>query len=78
MNIGVGDDHSVDDYYRAIAEVVGYTGGFRHDASRPIGMTRKLVDISRQRALGWAPSTTLRQGIERAYAFFLENEAHDS
>ena len=77
MNIGVGDDHSVDDYYRAIAEVVGYTGGFRHDASRPIGMTRKLVDISRQRALGWAPSTTLRQGIERAYAFFLENEARD-
>ncbi len=78
MNIGVGDDHSVDDYYRAVAEVAGYTGGFRYDASRPIGMTRKLVDISRQRALGWAPSTTLRQGIEGAYAFFLENEARDS
>ena len=35
MNIGVGGDHSVDDYYRVVADVVGYTGGFRHDASRP-------------------------------------------
>lgn len=78
MNIGVGEDHSVDDYYRVVADVVGYTGGFRHDTSRPVGMARKLVDTAKQRAFGWASSVTLRQGIEEAYAFFLENEARDS
>ena len=77
MNIGVGADHSVDEYYRVVADVVGYTGGFRHDASRPAGMARKLVDTARQRALGWAPSVTLREGIEEAYAFFLENNFRD-
>jgi len=77
MNIGVGDDHSVDEYYRVVADVVGYTGGFRHDAGRPAGMARKLVDTARQRALGWAPSVTLREGIEEAYAFVLENKARD-
>lgn len=78
MNLGIGGDHSVDDYYRVVADVVGYTGGFRHDTSRPTGMARKLVDTTRQRALGWAPSVTLRQGVEETYAFFLENEARDS
>ena len=78
MNIGIGGDHSVDDYYRVVADVVGYTGGFRYDTSRPTGMARKLVDTTRQRALGWAPSVTLREGIEESYAFFLESDARDS
>lgn len=72
MNIGLGHDHSVNDYYAAAAQVVGWQGRFVHDLSRPVGMRRKLVDVSRQTAWGWAPRTRLREGLARSYAFFLD------
>ncbi|MEN9628510.1 MAG: hypothetical protein RJA10_1737 [Pseudomonadota bacterium] len=72
MNIGLGHDHAVNDYYAAAAEVVGWQGRFVHDLSRPVGMQRKLVDVSRQTAWGWAPRTGLREGLARCYEFFLE------
>ncbi len=72
MNIGLGHDHAVNDYYAAAAEVVGWRGRFVHDLSRPVGMKRKLVDVSRQTAWGWAPRTSLREGLARTYQFFLE------
>ena len=72
MNIGPGQDHSVNDYYAAAAEVVGWQGRFVHDLSRPVGMQRKLVDVSRQSAWGWAPRTGLREGLARTYQYFLE------
>jgi GDP-L-fucose synthase len=74
MNVGPGDDHSIDDYYRSIASVVGYRGSFWHDTSRPVGMKRKLVAIDRQAAWGWQPDTKLEEGVRRTYAFFLEQE----
>lgn len=72
MNIGLGHDHAVNDYYAAAAEVVGWQGRFVHDLSRPVGMQRKLVDVSRQTAWGWAPRTSLHEGLARCYEFFLE------
>jgi GDP-L-fucose synthase len=45
MNVGVGIDHSVDEYYRAAADVMGYTGGFEHDLRKPVGVARKLVRV---------------------------------
>ncbi|WP_457281200.1 GDP-L-fucose synthase family protein [Polaromonas sp. P5_D5] len=72
LNVGLGHDHSINDYYRAAAEVVGWSGEFVHDTSKPVGMKQKLVDIDRQRAWGWAPQRTLREGIELAYSFYLE------
>ena len=70
MNVGLGGDHSVNDYYHAVAEVVGYKGGFTHDLTKPAGMARKLVDPSRLQAWGWKASTSLRDGIAASYEFF--------
>lgn len=70
MNVGLGGDHSVNEYYRAVADVVGYSGAFTHDLTKPAGMARKLVDTSRLAAWGWKPATTLKDGIAASYEFF--------
>lgn len=71
MNVGPGVDHAINDYYRIAAEVIGWTGRFTHDLSRPVGMRQKLLDVSRQNAWGWAPQTALRDGIAATYAHYL-------
>ena len=71
VNVGPGLDCAVNDYYRAAAEVIGYKGGFSHDLSKPVGMKRKLMDISLAREWGWTAQTSLVQGISRTYAFYL-------
>ncbi len=75
MNVGVGRDHSVNDYYAAAAEIVGWQGTFTHDLSKPTGMQQKLCDTSRQTAWGWTPQTGLRAGIAATYQFFLERQS---
>jgi GDP-L-fucose synthase len=74
MNVGLGHDHTVDDYYRAAATVVGYRGGYRHDPSKPSGMKRKLVAIDRQLAWGFRADTDLATGLRHTYQYFLERE----
>ncbi|CCN35035.1 NAD-dependent epimerase/dehydratase [Vibrio nigripulchritudo SO65] len=71
MNVGLGYDYSINDYYEAVAEVVGYTGIFEHDLTKPAGMKQKLVDVTQQNNLGWIPKTDLTQGIRRTYQFYL-------
>jgi GDP-L-fucose synthase len=71
MNVGLGRDYTIDEYYQAVADVIGYTGEFIHDLSKPVGMARKLVDIERQRSWGWTASLTLQQGIEKTYQYYL-------
>lgn len=75
MNVGLGGDHSVNEYYAVTAEVVGYTGSFTHDLAKPAGMARKLVDSSRLHAWGWHHATELKDGIVKAYEFFLQHGA---
>lgn len=77
LNIGPGHDHSIDDYYAEAAQVIGWDGEFTHDLSRPAGMRQKLLSVERQTALGWAPQTTLAQGIARTYAHFLDRLERD-
>lgn len=72
MNIGLGYDYTINEYYQAAAEVMGYTGSFVHDLSKPIGMARKLVSVESQQAWGWKAQSDLRTGIEKAYQFYLE------
>lgn len=72
MNIGPGQDHSINDYYCIAAEVIGWQGRFVHDLTRPVGMRRKLLDVTRQTAWGWAPGTGLREGIAATYAHYLK------
>lgn len=72
MNVGLGHDYTITDYYQAAAEVMGYTGGFVHDLSKPVGMTRKLVSVTRQHAWGWSARQDLRDGIKKTYSYYLK------
>ena len=71
INIGIGQDYSINEYYQAVAKSVGYNGKFEHDLSKPAGMKQKLVDISKQTQLGWSPNTSLEMGIKKTYEFYL-------
>jgi GDP-L-fucose synthase len=70
MNVGVGVDHTVNEYYETAARVVGYTGSFTHDLTKPVGMKRKLMDVSRAADLGWRARTTLEEGLARSYEYY--------
>lgn len=74
LNIGCGEDVAIAELAQLIAEVVGYTGIFRYDASKPDGTPRKLLDVSRLSGLGWRAKTGLREGIARSYADFLSQK----
>lgn len=73
MNVGLGVDHSINDYYQAVAKIVGWSGQFTHDLTRPVGMKQKLVSIERQSAWGWHATTSLEDGIAKAYEFYLKS-----
>ena len=71
LNIGTGEDISIGEFAALIGDVVGYDGKLQFDTSRPDGMPRKLLDVSKIRKLGWTPKTALRDGLAQAYADFL-------
>lgn len=77
MNVGLGHDHSVLDYYRAVADVVGWQGEFSFDLTKPTGMKRKLLNIDRQTAWGFLPAHNLSDGIRKTYDFYLRTSNHD-
>ncbi len=68
INVGVGEDLSVAEFARLVAEVTRFNGELRFDASRPDGAPRKLLDVSRLTALGWTARTSLRDGLTQAVA----------
>ena len=71
INVGLGHDYTINEYYQKIANVVGYQGKFIHDLSRPSGMRQKLIDNAKLKVFGWHPQTTLEQGIHKTYNYFL-------
>lgn len=71
VNIGTGRDTEIRELAELIGQVVGYEGTVLWDTSKPDGTPRKLLDISRISNLGWAPSISLREGIESTYRSFL-------
>ena len=70
INVGTGTDVTIRELARIIAEVVGFDGEFVFDPTKPDGTPRKLLDTGRLQELGWRPSTTLRDGIERTVAWY--------
>ena len=72
INIGIGNDYTINEYYETIAEVLGWNGVFTHDLSKPVGMMRKLCDTSLQSNWGWKPKTSLKNGLTKTYQYHLE------
>lgn len=75
INIGLGHDYSVKEYYQSIAKVVGFKGLFTHNLSRPEGMRRKLCSVKKQNELGWKPKHNLEEGLEKTYEYYLAHYA---
>lgn len=73
VNAGTGIELSIAELTRLVARIVGYEGEIRWDTSKPNGTPRKLLDVSKARALGWEARTPLETGIRLAYDDFLQN-----
>jgi GDP-L-fucose synthase len=73
LNVGLGEDVTIRELAETAARVVGFTGGFDYDSTKPDGTPRKLTDNARLRALGWAPKISLEAGIADTYGWFLKN-----
>lgn len=75
VNIGLGQDIAIRDLAFTIRDIVGYAGQIRFDATKPDGMPRKLMDVSRAANLGWRAKTGIEEGLRRTYAWYLEHGA---
>ena len=73
INIGSGQEVSIQDLAGIISQVVGFGGILRNNAEKPNGTPRKMLDSSRLTALGWQPSWNLTAGIADAYQWFVNN-----
>jgi GDP-L-fucose synthase len=73
LNVGTGQDITIAEFAKLVADVVGYRGRFVFDTSRPDGAPQKLLNVSELTRLGWRAKTPLRQGITAAYSDYLAN-----
>ena len=73
VNIGTGKDISILELANMIKEEVGFKGNIEFDSTKPDGMPRKLLDVSKINALGWTAKTPLREGIRKTIQWYLEN-----
>ncbi len=74
INVGIGTDVSIRELAETIRQVTGFAGDIRFDASKPDGMPRKLLDVSRLASLGWTARISLDDGLARTYQWMLENQ----
>ena len=73
VNVGCGENQTIATLAQEVADAVGFQGALGFDASKPDGMPRKLLDISRLRSLGWSPRITLAEGLASTYQWFLRH-----
>ncbi len=74
INVGTGVDCTIRELAETVQRVIGFEGELTFDASKPDGTPRKLMDVSRLKALGWEASITLEEGLDDAYGWFIENQ----
>src|ERR1035437_1582570 len=74
INVGTGVDCRIRELAQTIALVSGFKGKLTFDTSKPDGMPRKLLDVSRLTALGWTASINLEDGLRDAYAWYVANQ----
>ncbi|MHB0976067.1 MAG: GDP-L-fucose synthase [Candidatus Aquicultorales bacterium] len=72
VNIGTGQDLTINELAGLIKNVVGFEGGIEFDASKPDGTPRKLLDVSKLTALGWSPKIGLEEGVRQTYEAYVE------
>ena len=72
VNIGTGEDLSINELALLVKEVVGYQGQIVYDSSKPDGTPRKLLDVSLLHNIGWRHKVSLRKGIEIVYKWYQE------
>ena len=70
VNIGVGEDLTIAELAAIVAEIIGFEGSVKYDATRPDGTPQKLLDVSRLTSLGWRAQTPLRDGIAATYEWY--------
>ena len=70
MNVGIGHDYSVEDYYISISKILNYEGSFNYEINKPVGMPQKLLDSNRLLKFGWTYKTDLDNGIRYTYDQF--------
>jgi GDP-L-fucose synthase len=71
LNIGAGQDHSVNDYYRMVADLAGWQGRFTHDETKPEGMMAKLMSSAKAETIGYAPPADIAPDLRRAIAAYV-------
>ena len=74
VNIGCGQDVTIEELAKIVADITGYSGQPQWDRSKPDGTLRKVLDVSRLRALGWEYKISLRDGIRAVYEWFQGRE----
>jgi len=74
MNIGLGYDFTINDYYKIIASLMDYQGEFTHNLDMPSGMDQKLVSIDKQNEVGWAPTYALEDGLKETIQYYKEKK----
>jgi GDP-L-fucose synthase len=78
LNVGTGRDMTILELAESIAKIVGWQGTFTFDKSKPDGMPRKVLDVSRLRAMGWTAPTDFETGMKEAYRWYVANVAKRS
>jgi GDP-L-fucose synthase len=73
LNIGSGEEISIADLAKKMAEITSYLGDIKHQLDKPDGTLRKLMDISRLKKLGWSPTISLEDGLHQTYSWYKEN-----
>jgi GDP-L-fucose synthase len=76
INVGTGEDVSIRELAETLRGIIYPEAVLTFDSSKPDGMPRKLLDVSRLHALGWRHRVGLREGIAETYRWFVENQGH--
>lgn len=74
LNIGSGEDLTIQELALLVKEIVGFSGKLSFDPTKPDGTPRKQLDVSRLSSMGWKPRIDLEQGIRKVYEDYLGND----
>ena len=78
LNVGPGKDHTISEIANIVSSIIGYRGSITWDTNRPEGVSRKLLDVSRFKSLGWSPQFNLSSGISLTYSDYLDKFSSNS